>query len=52
MDPSASTGLKNSISSAYSLESDLPVNLSVVFWRLMVSSFTSGVYFFRLRDDG
>ena len=41
VDPSASTGLKKTISSSYSLLSDLPLKLSVSSFRLIFASLTS-----------
>ena len=46
VEPSESTGLKNTISNSYSLFSDLPLNVSVSSFRLIVASLSTSANFF------
>ncbi len=45
MDPLESTGLKKAMSTSYSLDSDLPLNLSVSSARSTEASLTSAQYY-------
>ena len=54
VEPSESTGLKNTISNSYSLFSDLPLNVSVSSFRLMVASLStsaSSVFLYGIKDS-
>ena len=55
VEPSESTGLKNTISNSYSLFSDLPLNVSVSSFRMIVASLSTStkcdMYMYCIKDS-